>query len=328
MLTQTEREWFLSQDERYAEWIGALDGKPIVATEGDVVPGYYRSRSRSKSTGQVSFRPVALWYDGKTLRCIIDGEEVEEKKARFLWPYLHNKPIPPSTYKFYTDNGHWPDQDQVAALLLQDDDSPSLEALGPRIAELVKQADTYQAIPDEITLTKAQSVRDALLKAKRDAESGCEEECRPYKEAYDSYRKITVKWNSLAKTAENTAKLLRERMQVAVTTMRRQAQEVAEALAASKDDWRAGDGAPPVGHNAPAPSAEPVPTTRQIKGSSGRAASASITYTAEIEDWDAVYQHFKAEPAVRNVLYALASSATKRGETIPGVKRVEGTMIR
>lgn len=341
-LTPEVREFYLTQDERFIFWLDALEGardQPV--HDGEPMPGFYRARSRNKDTGMVTFYPVAYWFEGSEIKCLYNGRPVPDLKAAEMWQWVSNAPISHEVYQRRLETGLWPEDPMP--LPADHPDAPAetiadpLERLKARIATLVAQgkALTDITLKTEQGQAQAQTVRASLLGCKSAGETDLERENKPYEDAYKAYRANMGRWNPVIKDADDQAKIVRVRMERGLTAMRLEAQRAQEELQRTAQEAANAAQAAAPGDNAPAPAVVPVlelPTApTQIRGSTGRAASARETWQLDNDapiDYDLVYQHFKTTQKVKDLLRQMAATAIRDGFVVPGTTRKEGTSIR
>lgn len=325
-------------------WRNALKGERGPITADDPEPGFYESRFKSRETGKVTRSTVAYWYDTNDggLRCHKNGRDVDDLDAREMWPYASKYPIPEDTYHAVRAGKPWPDVDAATETAESDDTKSEAEKLVDKIVEAKKNVVLYEKIDSDELSAKAQSLRAELTSLAGRLDKERETLVRPH---IDAQRAINGAWNPHINDAKNQAAIIRK-AQEKWEDDKREAQREAERLAQkaadeenarlaaihqqrSEDAEQFNETPPPApAPVAPAPQSNmPAPST-QIRGGTGRAASVSVYHEAEITDQDAVYQHFKTDAALKNLLLQLAQSATNAGIAVPGVVTHERSKVR
>lgn len=326
-------------------YTNALKGErgPISADEPQ--PGFYENRRKDRQTGKINRDLFAYWHDTNdgSLRCHRNGRDMDELDAIEAWPFASKRPIPEQTYRDVLAGKPWPDDDKAVSETAEDDaEKTAAEKLRDEIIVAKKGVPDYAKIESDEQAGRGQSLRSLLttLAGKLDKER--ETLVRPH---VDAQRKINGAWNPTIKDAKDQADIIKRALEKWEDDKREAQREAARLAQKAADEENARRAAihqqksddagqfneppppapaqvvPEVQSNMPAPSAK-------ISGGSGRAASVSTYYEAEIVDQDAVYQHFKADAALKNLLLQLAQNATNAGIVVPGVTTHERSKIR
>jgi len=320
----------------FSWYLNALKGVRGPITADDPEPGFYESRFKNRDTGKVTRSIVAYWHDSNDggLRCHKNGRDVDDLAAREMWPYASKYPITEETYHAVRAGKPWPDVDGTVDAATEDDGTKSeAEKLVDKIKAAKANVPLYTKIDSDELSAKAQSLRSELTALAGRLDKEREALVRPH---IDAQRDINGAWNPHIKEAKDQATLIRkaqekweddkrEAARRAQDELDRQAEEARRKLEAAQADGKPApvDDAPPP----PPQSNMPAPST-QIRGGTRRAASVSVWHEAEITDQDAVYQHFKTDAAVKNLLRQLAQNATNAGITVPGVVTHERSKVR
>jgi hypothetical protein len=289
-------------------WRARLAGQnpPVVADEPH--SGYYRGRRKG---GEMI--AVAYWYDSHTgeLRCHVNGADEKELRAKEMWPFVAAKPIPAELYKAVVVDGKpWPDVDaslqgpQPGTVYV--DGADILVATKAELARMVAAAQAYTAeISSDDEASRVQSVRAALNKVKGDAEDFRDTERAPHGKIYDD---ITAKWKPIIEVAHDTGRLLRDMLDVWVNKK--------DAAAKAKHE-AAKTAAAETGQNAPVQ----MPVQQgPVRTGGGRAAAVKTKKVGTIVDQDLVYQTYREEPKLIELLQQLVNKSIKDGfDEIPGV---------
>jgi hypothetical protein len=154
-----------------------------------------------------------------------------------------------------------------------------------------------------------------------------------YDPIFRQYKAEQTKWAAIVADATTEEKRLGK---LVLTFRENERQRIAKehAAAAAKQreieeaNQRAADRAIAAGKPEPAPVVDPAPVIAPIAAAptyGTRTTKAEVkTILDEITDYDAVYQYFKAEHRVQELLLALATNAVKAGRVVPGTKTHEG----
>lgn len=105
--------------DEWAYWRAALalvgDGgkltKPQIATIGGITsepkPGFWKKPVAEIFDGKKIKKPplpVAIWREGETFRCLVDGAEA---KADDVWSWCATSPISEQTYRLVAEAREW-----------------------------------------------------------------------------------------------------------------------------------------------------------------------------------------------------------------------------
>jgi len=316
----------------------ALKGVRGPINADDPEPGFYENRWKDRQTGDVTRQPVAYWYDTNNgeLRCHKNGRDVEELRAREMWPHASKRPITREGYDSAL-KGIWLDDAKGvsdAAALANDEDLTPAQKIIKEIEEAKKDLPNYLKIDSDDVAAKGQSLRSLFttLAGKLDKER--EALVRPH---LDAQRDINAQYNPAINAAKADANTIKKALEQHETD-KRVAQRAAEARQAELDaeaarnaDWQA---AAPVG-SVPEPVAAPVrvvsnapPPSTQIKGGSGRAASVSTYQHVLSIDIDKVFEQFKGDAHLMATLMELAQKAINAGIPVPGATTEERAKVR
>lgn len=327
----------------FSWYLNALKGVRGPITADDPEPGFYESRFKNRDTGKVTRSIVAYWYDSNDggLRCHKNGRDVDDLAAREMWPYASKYPITEETYHAVRAGKPWPDVDGAADSAAEDDGTKSeAEKLVEKIKAAKANVPLYAKIDSDELSAKAQSLRSELTGLAGRLDKEREALVRPH---IDAQRAINGAWNPHINDAKDQATLIRKAQEKWEDDKREAARRAQAAIDREIEEARrkhdatvakaAAEGKEPPSEyplipSGPAPQSNmPAPST-QIRGGTGRAASVSVYHEAEITDQDAVYQHFKTDAALKNLLLQLAQSATNAGIKVPGVVTHERSKVR
>ena len=310
---------------KYDWWRNALEGR-----RGDINPnvpmtGFYRRQSKIGS-GEIVLTPVAVWYstnDGALL-CLAGREGMSEEWTRSNWPYFSKHPIPHDVYKAVMGGAPWPDVHVIEKPKEADGEHAAAATLDQIMLRDIEAAAAgvaaYKTIDSDEMAVKAQSLRAQLMALGNKADKERDAEKRPHLEAG---RAIDAKWKKIVAAANDAALVLRRAMEKWEDDKREAQRRADQAAAKAAAEAQASGEAPPAApkSNMPAPST-------QIKAGGARAASVGTIKVAEITDLDLVYQHFKGQDAIRDLLQKMANAAVNAGITVPGTEVKERATIR
>lgn len=319
------------------------------------IDGYYRIKQR-RPGGQEVFVPVRYIYSGDfdDLECFIDGRRIDHHIALEQWPWACKNPVSREAYEAVLNGAGWPDIDAtVAEAKVGSNNPPPGEELPPdaelraRINKLIEGIPAYVAwggerlndpavlisslqdgkvsslIESDETVARAQTLRDALLGLKGEAEKKHKVEKATFLE---EGRKVDRKWFDSRDLAEAAANALRRAMSAWETAKLRRAEAEAavaqkaalDAAVATATKESAATGKPVV-VVAPAPAPVAAAPSR-IKGGSGKAAAvATVTVVKEVSDWPALFAHFRNREDVQAALVKNANAELRLGNPVPGV---------
>lgn len=320
-------------------WRNALAGNRGDIHADEPQAGYYRNRRRGMQA-----QAVAYWFDSNdgTLRCKVDDKDVEDMRAKEIWPFASKEPVSYESYKVKRETGNWPDMDEtIQPARGAGDNNPPDESEADAIKRQIEAAAAgvgqYATISDDETKAKAQSLRARLLELAGQAKKVHKRIKDPL---WEQVKEIDNTYLPLAKDAEAYAKKVRDAMDAYDTEQLRKVQE-AERLAQAERDRIAREAADAAriaeaeGKPAPvAPVAPPVeiPAPYQpqtTKGAYGRAASNKIVkVVTEVADWDLLFGFLKTHVELKELMLKLAQRAVDKNFDVPGVKiedRVKNT---
>ncbi len=279
--------------DRSKTWyVNALKGErgPIEADHPKT--GYYRWVWKQKNAMGV----VAYWYDSHdgSLRCQVDGKDVDDLRARERWPHDSRRPISEDTFWTFRETGKFPDVDDAVQTV-----SDEAEEVEPNIA-LAQRIGDLKIESDE-TMVLAQSVRAELMEQSTKADKLRVAEKEPHLKAG---REVDAKYQPMIKVADAAALAIRKALEAFNDFKLAQlaaAQKAAAAAVVGEMDAPA-----PVISNAPLPST-------QIRGGAGRAASVSVKPRVTEIDLDKAFKQFRDTPEVLAVFMTLAQRAIDAG---------------
>ena len=330
-------------------WERRLAGEQItITTDGEPDYGFYRVKSVDRTT----WRTVAYWYgeDG-VLRCLLDGRDLDDLRARELWPWASGNPITNELYNAIRRGEPWPGVNSVVTLSNQAPDDNSFEAIQERIDDLAREADRLmkaggaksQEIADQAAdvanrladyWRKADNQRKVEKQPHLDAERAVDNKWRPLLDAADIYKRlkqiVCAPWLAKLKAekeraeaeAREHARKAYEAAQQAQREAARQAEEAARTgnIAAAQSQQRQADEAAQEAAAA-AQTAQVIATTSVTVGTTGRRSVGLRGRTVvTIEDRDQVLAFFKDRAEITEALQKMAEKAIGAGINVPGVK--------
>lgn len=286
-------------DRSWAWWSNALKGTRGPIDGDNPRSGFYRWVWKQKGTMGV----VAYWYDShdQSLRCQVDGVDIDDLRARERWPHDSRRPISEEIFQAFRNTGKFPDVDEaVQAVPGEEDVEPNI-ALAKKIGDLKASADKYAEIQSDEAMVLAQSVRADLMEQSSKADKLRVAEKEPFLKAG---REVDAKYQPMIKVADAAALAVRRALEAwndHKLAQLRAAEKAAAAAVVGEMDAPA-----PVISNAPAPST-------QIRGGGGRAASVSVKPKVTAIDIDKAFKQFRDTPEVLAILMTLAQRAIDAG---------------
>lgn len=320
------------------------------AINADVVEsGYYYSKA-SKDGGRV---PVGIWRDPDgTFKCRVGTQAnkrfIDFDEAAKKWTYVAGNYVERDQYKVAYETGTWPDGTPTVApeVAKAGSNLPTdpFERLQAEIADKIASAEKWMKDhPEAKSQTEADYATnlqreinalikqaDAMHKAEKApilaAEAAVEEKFRfrvKMKAVGASLKSIFERF-MVKKEAEERRKAQKKyEAERRATELARQEAEKARAKLMADDPIQALTTPEP---ELPELPVAPAPVKVQAGGGIGRAAGLKSVWVGQIEDIDAVFQHFKDTDQVHECLQKLvdATVRTHKGSTkLPGVAVTE-----
>lgn len=303
-------------DDPYDFWRRRLSGETVAIQDGEPQAGFYRVRSRDKTT----WRPVAYWFADGLLRCRVDGADIDEQRANELWLYASKNPIAHETYEAVIAGGSWPDLHDAASEdrrnFRDGDNDESFEAIKDRIDDLAREAEKLIKSGGAKTQEEADRASDLanrLGELWNKADDARKAEKKPHDDAAAA---VQEKWRGvlIAGSIYKQIKAVVVTPFLAELDRRRKA---AEAEARKAAEQAAKDGAP-------APPPPPAASAPVKAGSGGRRSVALRTVKqVEITDRAALLAYFADGQAMTEFLQTCAEKAVRAGVTPAGVTITE-----
>jgi hypothetical protein len=291
----------MEMNDQFEWWKNALQGERGVIHADEPMSGYYRTKAKN---GTLS--AIAYWIDSQTgiLRCQQNGRDVDDLPAREMWPFASRHPISEATFWTFRDTGVWPDIDgaEQKSAEVYAETSPHL-AISLEISAAMEAVSKYRKIESDEEMALAQSLRAKLLDLRASAEKQGK---ALYGPLYEQYKEIYDVWNPLVKAADNAALKIRTAMADWNDF------KLAQAAKAQMSD---------VAPNAPPPSV-------QVAGGGGRAAAVRVKDIVTAIDEDKVFQQFKGNVDLTDILMRLAQRAVDAGTPVPGATVEKKSSIR
>ncbi|MCL2452076.1 MAG: hypothetical protein FWD08_00250 [Alphaproteobacteria bacterium] len=288
-------------------WRDALEGRfgPIDANNPQC--GFFRSRRKNKQTGEVTYAPVAYWYDkdGK-LHCQIDGVDIEETTALEAWPYVSRRPISYELFRAVRNGEPWPDENSVVVDHNRAPVDDSIEAIAERIDDLAREAERMLksgAAQDQAAADQASDLANTFSELQGKIDNLHKVEKQPF---LDGGRAVDKKWFGLRDRADNLKRRLKAVIVGPWLSKKNEEAQAAAAAALAK-------GTPP----------EQLPEVKTTAGSSKRSTALRTVATAEVTDWIALLTHVQEHPDIRAAAQKVANASAKAGIELPGMKIVK-----
>lgn len=311
-------------------WKGALtalqQGQPIQGiTEDDPQPGYYRVPRKGRQAESATY-----WRDSHdgSLRCQVNGRDVEEMRALELWPYAAKQPVSEKWFDEFARTGKWPDMSDVVAATLPNPrekiggNSPpaEFELAKEQIETARKGVEDYRKIKDATTAAGAQSLRARLLELAGAVGKARLAETLPLR---NQVGEINARWGEIETAAQSGADVIRAALKNYHDELDRKAEE-ANRRAAEKAQVKA------EATGKPQPVATPpvAATPTVVKGAYGRAASVGKKNVVTVEDQEKVYNFFRDNADLKALLQKLAQKSVDAGAPVPGVSVTKENNIR
>jgi hypothetical protein len=287
-------------DREFTWWHQALLGTRGPIDADNPKAGFYRSKNKDKSLSA-----VAIWYDTNTgeLRYQDNGRDVSDQIARERWPYISKRPISEKIFWTFRDTGKWIDVDDVAQAEPNDNGGSDVLVLAKDIDALKVSAAKYAKIESDEGMVLAQSVRAKLQEVGGKADKLRVAEKEPHLEAS---REVDARWQPMIKIAKAAADGIRKAMQDWNDI------KLAAAAKAQMSEQKT---------NLPLPSV-------QVAGGGGRAAHVGTKDVVTDIDLDLVFQQFRLERELSDVLFMLAQRAVNAGIPVPGAIVEKKSAIR
>ncbi len=303
-------------DRSFDWWTKALKGERGPIDADNPMSGFYRWVWKQKKTMGVS----AFWYDSHdgSLRCQVDGRDIDDMRARERWPHDSRRPISQEVFQAFRDTGKFPDVDDAAQA------DPEIAEAAPELtaaktlAALKESAKKYAKIEADEEMVKAQSLRAKLQELAAAADKARKAEKDPH---WEMCKAVDAKWNPTIKDAEATAVEIRTALEKWNDFKLEQADKARKAAEAAAPRGQASPSPAPVASNAPPPST-------QISGGGGRAAHVGVKTVVTEIDLDKCFAHFREESSLRELFMQLAQRAVDAGITVPGVVTEKRSSIR
>lgn len=288
-------------------WQNALKGVFGEISADEPKTGFYRGKRTDKQTGAVTFSCVAYWYkpDG-TLRCQIDGRDIEDMRARETWPYVNRRPIAHELFEAVRSGEPWPDLNEIVQGHNQAPVDDTIEAIQERMDDLAREAERMMkagGAQDQATADQASDLANTFSELQNKVINLHKVEKQPF---LDAGRAVDGKWFGLRDRADDLKRRLKA---VIVTPWLTKRNAEAQAVAAAA-----------IARGAPV---ESLPEIRTTAGSTKRSTGLRTQTMAEVTDWIALLTHLQEHPDIRAAAQKVANASAKAGIDIPGVKIVK-----
>lgn len=301
-------------------WRNALQGKIGPIHDGEPSRGFYRVRSRDR----VSWRAVAYWYDGDTLVCALDSQELDEQRAREMWNFALKNPVTHEVYTAVTERGEpWPDEHQgVKAVEAKErglgdnlaPDGDTFDTIKESITDLVRDANKLVeagAAKDQASVDQAANLANKLAELQKKADAERKVEKKPHDDAAAG---VQAKWTPIINLADVYKQVKAKVIQPFLVA------EENKRRAAEVEARRVAEEAAKSGQVAPAPAVE-----RAAPKAAGARRSVALrtVKVVVIEDRDKLLEFFKGHQLITDLLHTMAQRAVSAGVDVPGVKIIE-----
>ena len=333
----------------YSYWRDALAGKKPTAYVDQPELGFYRKgvyrKEPNKRATRVGWTPVAIYIAGGALTAAIGGINdrmcqilIDRDQIAELWSFVSANPISEEWYRVVAEQGGaWPDSHDassvpppIAETIMGATEPSSSEKIAAAVKADGALTGGYQGIDSDEMASRARSLQNSLLGHRSAAEKAYNEENRPLLDRQKELRGI---WFPIRDEADAHIKTLAKEMGKWEDTKReaarraqaeadKAAREHAEAVRKAEAANKPAPPAPPkIEPNTPAPAA-------QIRGGAGRAASVTVQKFVTAIDAAKVFEQFKGNAEVLELLTALAQKAVRAGLDVPGATVEERSIVR
>jgi len=329
----------------YTYWREALAGKKPKMFVDCPELGFYRKgvyvKEPNVRSKRVGWTPVAIFLgpDKAIVACVgqfgSDKHLTDRDQINELWSYVAANPISEAWYRTVAERGEgWPDSHDAAPALPNEPQPAAEQSPAEKIAAAVK-ADIaliakYKAIDSDEMSSKARSLQNKLLDSRGAAGKAYDAANRPLLDQQKALREI---WFPIRDEADAGVKELAAAMgkwEDAKRAAAKLAQEAADK--AAREHAEAVRKAEEANKPAPPPPAEVKPNTpapsAQIRGGAGRAASVKLEKFVTEIDAAKVFESFKTNADVIELLTKLAEKAIRAGLDVPGAKFEERSVVR
>ena len=292
-------------DREFTWWQNALKGERGPIDGDNPRAGYYRSKAKDKTLGA-----VAYWYDSNSseLRCQQNGRDIDDLRAREMWPHVSRRPIAEDVFWHFRDTGVWKDIDEAAQIpaaeivragMAAAEVAAPYECLTVDIAVAKDSAAKYAKVESDEEMALAQSLRGKLQELAGKADKLRTEEKEPFLTAG---REVDEKWQPMIKVAKAAADGIRKALEGFNDWKLEQSAKAAAATAMAESQGATR----PVASNAPPPST-------QIRGGGSRAASVTVKPVVTAVDLDKAFKQFRDAPELEELFIRLAQRAIDAG---------------
>lgn len=321
--------------DHYEFWREALKDNYIEPMqEGAFKCGFWRTRTRDKS-----WSAVAVWRDDEGWAILVDDKMVEASKFASRWNFTWQNPVTKEAYDTFRETGKWPGE--IDAPAIGDNQSPDefstlKDDIDDSVAQALKWLEDHKELKTDEEADTAANWRDRLNKLGKRADAQRKDEKKPLA---DKVKEIDTRFNAIVKKATGAADTIRtaltafmrrkeeaERKRLAQERQKAEeerARELAERKALEDTD---------IALAVTEPELPPLPPVQEVKiqagGQFGRATGFTTVKSAEIEDISKVFEFFKDNEKVRDVLQKLTNQVVKSGGTVPGAKLVTTKVAR
>jgi len=329
----------------YTYWRDALAGKKPKMFVDSPELGFYRKgvyvKEPNVRSKRVGWTPVAIFLNANKALCAIIGPNGSDKiltdrdQINELWSFVAANPISEETYRAVAERGEgWPDSHDAAPALPDEPQPAADQSPAEKIAAALKAdkalAVAYKAIDSDELASKARSLQNKFLEHRGAAGKAYDAANRPLLDEQKALREI---WFPIRDDADAEIKALAAAMGRWEDTKRAAAKLAQEAAdKAAREHAEAVRKAEEANKPAPPPPAEVKPNTpapsAQIRGGAGRAASVSLQKFVTEIDAAKVFESFKTNAEVIELLTALAQKAIRAGLDVPGAKFEERSVVR
>jgi hypothetical protein len=305
----------------------------------------------------IGFEPVAYFMKDGILQGAIGKRRMtpEEVSDEGLWSWVVNRPISYEWWQAAVKGEPWPDLQKIEETLknsaaaipaanreVTSSDNAPPEGVEPHIyhAELIEnaiRASRDLLVTDEASAAILLGAKNRVAELRLAADKAGH---AIYDPLHAAYKAEQVKWPGMVKKAADWETTLNRRyLEWRDAENRRIAREKADAAQRQAEidaaNARAADRAIAQGQPEPAPvvpeptqdtaaAPTPVSATYRAPGQRAKPKEVETWHLDGIDDFDAVYKHFKDNADVKAALTKVATATIKSGQEVPGTRRHYG----
>lgn len=306
--------------DQYAFWRAALEGHFLYPMQdGRFECGFWKTKNR-----RGTFSGVAIWKDGDAFRILVDGKLIDPEKFAQRWNFTWQSPVTKEAYDEHQATGLWPGEVHGIGHNAPDDFTELKENIEGQTEQVLKWLKGLGKLTSDRDADKAANYRDSLNKLWKKADDRRKQEKQPLA---DRVKKIDAKYGAIVKTAKDAADHIRSVLTIFMQEKEEKEKKRIEEERKRQEEERRALEDQDIVLAALQPDLPPVEELQakpiRVGGQLGRATGLRTVKTAQIEDLEQVFHHFKENDKVVKVLQTLANQAIRSGLDVPGAKLKE-----